>query len=612
MSNASNLTSRPWFGLIRRGESSVAPAGMALIGTLALAMAAAGWWATRSQTQSLNASREQEVRAAGNVLSELVESLVLSGELSTLRRLVMNTAQQHKLDLCRVVMPDGGVIADGDPSRITVTMLPTVWDAGEQSSVQFDRHGQQLSLRYPLFVAGRGGLVLELTAGPHEVEEAWATEAGIGVIGVVSLVALLLVYRQMRGQVRPLAAISESLHAMAHGESTTAALAVSPVFGKLASTWNNLLLERQGKWEQRVEDEARAAIDSRHAPGGELADACNALSQGLVLVDEKLHVIYANGAAGVFLGKKRDELLGCVWAELKLDSAVSSAVMQAASGSSRQRCTLEVDRLDGLGDGVLRFSVRPVMRGDAPAAVVIIDDITQQRVAERSRNTFIAQATHELRMPLTNIRLYVETALESGDDDAELRGQCLNVINSESRRLEGLVTDMLSISEIEAGSMSLQLGDVRLDALFEELENDYRAAAREKAIEMSFALPPKLPVVQADRDRLFVAFQNLVGNAIKYTPKGGRVEVVVEAATDVLTMEVKDTGIGISETDMAHVFDRFYRAEDKRVREVAGSGLGLALSREVVRLHGGDIAVDSELNRGTTFTLTLPIANEVG
>ena len=602
--------SRPWFGLIPSGESSVAPAGMALIGILALAMTAAGWWAMRSQTQSLQDARIQELHAAGGVLADSAESLVLAEEVSALRRLVMYSAQQHQLDLCRVVMPDGGVLADGDPSRITVTTLPGVWDAGEQGAPAFDRHGQHVSMRYPLFVPGRGGLVLEITGGPRVIDEVWATEAGIGAIGVVALIVLLLIYRHMRSQVRPLAAISESLQAIEHGESTTAALTVSPSFGRLAVTWNNVLDERRGKWTQRVKEEAKAAIESRRAPSGGLTDACNALSQGLLLVDEQQRIAYANGAAAVFLGGKRSDLVGSEWGELKVDDMVTEAVVRAASGGERQRCTLEVDRNDIGGDGVLRFSIRPITRGDAPAAVVIIDDITQLRVAEHSRNTFIAQATHELRMPLTNIRLYIETALESGDDDAELRGQCLNVINSESRRLEGLVSNMLSISEIEAGSMSLQLGDVRLDALFEELENDFRAKANEKSIEMLFNLPPKLPVVQGDRERLVIAFQNLLGNALKYTPEHGKVEVAVEASAELLTVEVKDSGIGIDQKDLGHIFDRFYRADDKRVREISGSGLGLALSREVVRLHGGDITAESELDRGTAFTMTLPITVE--
>lgn len=601
---------RPWLGLIRRGETAIAPAGLALIAILAASLLASAWWAHRSSGATLAAARIAEVRAAGDVMAGACENLIGSRDLSPMRRLVMDTARHHELTACRVLLPDGQVLADADPSRITVTALPETWAPAAPDGPTIQQTPQAITLRYPLSVRGSGGATLEIEAGPRDLDAAWSMQAGIGAIGALSLVVLLLVYRHVRGRVRPLVAIGESLEAAHGGENATAALTVHPGLGRLAQAWNRLLEEREGKRVERVERELRAALGSRHWPGGDLADACNALSQGMALIDDQQRIIYVNGAAAVFLGHKRDALLGAPWSSLKLDSGVSDAVREAITGPNRRRQTLEIERTPGGGDGVLRFAIRPIHRGDAPAAVLVIDDITQQRVAEQSRNTFIAQATHELRMPLTNIRLYVETALEDGDEDAKLRSQCLNVINSESRRLEGLVSNMLSISEIEAGSLTLQTGDVRLDALFEELEADFRASAREKQIELSFALPPKLPVIQADRERLVIAMQNLVGNAIKYTPEAGKVEVIVEATATQLTVEVKDTGIGIGEADLPHVFDTFYRAEDKRVRDIAGSGLGLALSREVVRLHGGDITVESQTDRGTTFTINLPITVE--
>ncbi len=610
MISTDTRTPRPRLKLLRRGESAIAPAGFALIAILVGSVIACGWWALRSQTQTLAEARIAEVRAAGDVMVGAAEALLVAQETSALRRLVVETARHHQLTACRVVLPGGQVLADSDPARINLATLPEAWDPAQPLTPTIDLTTDRISLRYPLLVRGTGGAVLEIEAGPRTVTAAWDTQAGIGAIGTLGLITLLLVYRHVRTQVRPLVAIGESLEAAQHGEATTAALTVSPGLGQIAQTWNRLLSEREGKRLERVENETRTALASRQSVGGDLADACNALSQGLVVIDEQQRIIYTNGAAAVFLGQKRDTLLGTAWSNLRLDAGVTEAVREAIAGPNRRRQTLEIDRSSTGGDGVLRFAIRPIHRGDAPAAVLVIDDITQQRVAEQSRNTFIAQATHELRMPLTNIRLYVETALEDGDEDAKLRAQCLNVINSESRRLEGLVSDMLCISEIEAGSMSLHPDDVRLDALFAELEADFGAAAREKNIEMTFTLPPKLPVIQGDRERLIVSLQNLVGNAIKYTPKNGKVEVIVENTNTCLSVDVKDSGIGIGEADLPHVFDKFYRADDKRVREVTGSGLGLALAREVVRLHGGDITVESQVDRGTTFSLTLPITVE--
>jgi len=146
--------------------------------------------------------------------------------------------------------------------------------------------------------------------------------------------------------------------------------------------------------------------------------------------------------------------------------------------------------------------------------------------------------------------------------------------------------------------------------LFEDLRNDYEPQAAEKKVTLVFNLPPKLPVINGDRDKILVAMHNLVGNALKYTPAGGTVTVDVQADGKQLSFAVRDSGIGIRAEDAERIFERFYRAKDPRVEKVTGTGLGLTLAREVVRLHGGEITVDSELDKGSTFTMTLPVTAE--
>ena len=259
---------------------------------------------------------------------------------------------------------------------------------------------------------------------------------------------------------------------------------------------------------------------------------------------------------------------------------------------------------------MLRCTVRLLRREEGGQAMVMIEDVTQQRVADEARNSFVAQVTHELRSPLTNIRLYVESMLEDAEN-AELRGKAMNVISTEVRRLERVVADMLSVSEIEAGTLRIQRGDVRLDALFEELKEDYRAAAEDKELRYLFELPPKLPVIQGDRDKLGLALHNLLSNAIKYTPAGGTVTLRVEESPDRLLVHVVDNGIGVRNEEQGLIFEKFYRAKDKRVAQITGTGLGLTLARDIARLHGGDIEVSSEPDRGSEFTLWLPLAAPV-
>ena len=170
---------------------------------------------------------------------------------------------------------------------------------------------------------------------------------------------------------------------------------------------------------------------------------------------------------------------------------------------------------------------------------------------------------------------------------------------------------MLCVAEIEAGSLSIRRDSLRTEQLFVELEEDYQAQSKDKSIEMVFDLPPKFPTIQADRDRLGQALHNLIGNAIKYTPSGGRIEVRVGfGENDSMKVEIIDNGIGIDESQHERIFDRFCRADDRRIAKVTGSGLGLALARQIARLHGGEIFVKSEIDKGSIFTFTIPGTQE--
>jgi signal transduction histidine kinase len=336
------------------------------------------------------------------------------------------------------------------------------------------------------------------------------------------------------------------------------------------------------------------------------------MTDGLLLVDSRLRIKFANGAAAVYLRAKREQLLGQNSADLLKDEKLCQGVQSVATGASQRSITVELERKDESGSGVLRFTIRQVRRGDSAAAMIVIEDVTQQRIADTARNNFVAQVAHELRTPLTNIRLYVETAIENEKQDAVLVQNALNVINQESRRLERTVSEMLSVSEIEAGSLRLRHDDVHLDVLLEETKTDFLEQAREKQITLELSLPPKIPALQGDRDKLALAVHNLVGNGLKYTPRGGRVSVALAAEKGKAAIEVADTGIGIKPEELELVFDRFYRSKDERVTRITGTGLGLTLAREIARLHGGDITLESQIDKGSTFTLLLPLVGEEG
>lgn len=472
-----------------------------------------------------------------------------------------------------------------------------------------------LTLAAALFLVVAGSAYWSAGSAAAVDEARFTLLTSVGGIGASAMLALLLLYRSLRRRLRGLMAVRDALLAMAPPGATAptgTAIPVSPTLGPEAAAWNILVSERESIRRDALAEKAREALGRRRQARGDLDAACDAMSQGLVLFDDQGQIKYANGAAASFLRTDREKLLNVdVGAAIKVDSVVA-AVRQVVAGTSRRRSVIDVDQKSDAqsadpNSGVLRFSVRPVRREDAASAMIVIEDITQQKAAEEARHAFVAQATHELRTPLTNIRLYVETAIEDGEADPSIRVQALNVINSESRRLERIVGEMLSVAEIEAGAFKLKTDDVRLDQLFDGLKADYQQQANEKKIALVFVLPPKLPVLQADREKVAVALHNLVGNALKYTPGGGSVTVRIECDDKQLAVAVADTGIGISPDDCQKIFERFYRANDNRVDKITGTGLGLTIAREVARLHGGDITVESQLNKGSTFTLALPL-----
>lgn len=599
--------------MVSRGEGVVALSGIALGGVLLAATAAWCWWAVETQQRVVSSTRQGEIQSVCESITAAAERLIAENELSSLRTLVAETAQKHQLDTLRVSLPDGHIIADADPKKINAAVLPTSWKDTPLSPEQVTFADGSAQSSSSTVIPGRGAINI-IASGPIAAI-AWTSSSivfGAGTIGALSLLGLWIAYRYVRSRTRALSAVRDCLMSSTSATTDPLALRVPENLGPEAAAWNRLLQTASSSRKTATAERAAEALRHKADSDSELVTAIDAMSQGVVIFDESGRVRHANGAAGVLLSIRRDALQG-----LEIDKACSNPDVQAAvkgmcAGQIRQRRIVEFaskgtgrDIAADQNAGVLRFSMRPVRRDEGVMCVLVIEDITQQRAADEARNAFVAHATHELRTPLTNIRLYIEQLIED-DGDAAARANALNVVNQEVRRLERIITDMLSVSEIEAGTLQIRRGDVRLDAMLTELEADFKAQAAEKEITLSFQLPPKLPVLQGDRDKVAVALHNLVGNALKYTPQGGQVTVRVDHSGPTLTIEVVDNGIGIKSDEAELVFEKFYRAKDKRVANITGTGLGLTLARQVIRLHGGDITCKSQIDKGTTFTVTLP------
>ena len=603
------LPRRLW---LARGESTVAAIGMSVTAILILALTGCGYWLLRTQTQAEHDARRGEVRGMAIVLGQALQEILADKEVSPARRLFVEATARHGLTLCQLTTVGGEVLIDGATGRGTNRFAETDFSTSTPPAPSFTVMDGVARLAEPVAI-GDGGYALLKIEAPVDVSgaDSFQAQLAVGAISAGSLLALLLVYRHFRTRMAALGVIREALLEAHRGQTSESALMVAADLGEEAAAWNHIVGEQQKLRRLAAVQEAKQGMGASTAgDSGDLAGGCDAMTQGLVMVDETLRVRYANHAAAMFLHSTREGLLNQPIDTMIPEKEVAQAVKSAIE--SAKRATHMVDRRATGGTGVLRFVVRPVRRGDASTAMLVIEDVTQQRVAEEARHDFVAHATHELRTPLTNIRLYLETLIDEGDKDAQLKAKCLNVMNQETRRLERMVGDMLSVAEIEAGAMKLQRDDVRVDELLQEVQRDYQPQADEKRILLEFKLPPKLPVIQADRDKLALAVQNVVGNALKYTPERGKVTVAVDVSHGSLTIDVVDTGIGISKEDAQKVFEKFYRAQDKRVASITGSGLGLALAREVMRLHGGDITLESQLDHGSTFSISVPLHADGG
>ncbi len=583
---------------LARGESLIAGAGLLMGGLLLLVMAALAIGAHSIERDLIRSSREALASSVERSVALAADAVLDSEGLTGLRRFVQEAALQDGIAEVRIELGDGRVLASSDARSIDATVLPE-----HLPSVPAD-----MAVGDAIATLGRGHVVVRCMPEDAVVGAAgWWIQTIVGGAGAASLVSLWLVYRTLRRRVGAMGAISEALIAAGEGEESTGALMVDEQMGPAARAWNALLRDREALRERLVRERAGEALSGVRGGRGLADDACDALWQGIVVLDDHGAIAYANGAARVFLEKEEDEILGMDLLDFVDDERLREAVRGVVGGQIRRRVSVEVER-DGDREDVLRFSVRPLRGADTGVAVVVIEDVTQQKVASRATSGFVAQATHELRTPLTNIRLYAEEAIDLNEGDAGERARCLNVINQEVRRLERLVGDMLSVSEMESGSMSLRVGDVRLQALFEDLREEYGAQASEKNVSLEWNLPPKYPVFGGDRDKLAMAIHNLVGNAVKYTPAGGRVTVTLEADDREMRLEVRDTGPGIEEKDQDRIFQPFYRTDAARSSDVKGTGLGLAIAREIARLHGGDITLESAVGSGSVFTLCVPNA----
>jgi signal transduction histidine kinase len=420
--------------------------------------------------------------------------------------------------------------------------------------------------------------------------------------------------------VRPVADIAQQLSRVATSPSVEGCeLRPVPNIGAAAIGWNRVINERASGG--RAEDLGQRIQQSlQSGRQGRLDGVLNSIPDGVATTDANGRLTYTNLPMAAILGMK--DIVGATEGGPGSETAptMTSLLIEGwqlapndallSADNQHRPVVAELSRIEEGQRRVVRVARHPICIVGGThheCHVWIIRDVTQQKLAEEMRDSFVDTATHELRTPLANIKAYAETLALADVIDVEQQKQFLNTINSEATRLARFVDDLLSVSSMEVGSLTLNRQTTELQRMLNDVLAKVKPQIEEKRLSFEVSIPEKLPEPSLDKDKIATVLVNLLGNAVKYTPAGGRVAFRVHATDQNLEIDVEDTGVGIAEDELPKVFDKFFRSDDPRVQEQEGTGLGLALVQEVVRLHGGRVSVESEIDKGSTFQIVLPV-----
>jgi two-component system, OmpR family, phosphate regulon sensor histidine kinase PhoR len=353
--------------------------------------------------------------------------------------------------------------------------------------------------------------------------------------------------------------------------------------------------------------ELNALKQQRSSQITQLEATLGSLQEAVLIVDENNSILLANKALhGIFPDTKG--IVGRRLERVLQHQDFLAYVEEVRAGQAEAR------REMAFGGGpslrwveVTGTTIPPLNVQNGRSAIFVLHDITRQKQLERVRKDFVANVSHELRTPLSVIKGYIETLVE-GHTDMPLadRTRFLGIVERHTERLNSLLEDLLTLSRLESVNPGLHREPVNLNTLLANLVDDYRGRHAARAHVFRCELDESVPVLPLDPFRMTQVFENLLDNAIKYTPAGTRLTVSSRRRAEEVEIVVADNGPGIPAEDLPHLFERFYRVDKGRSRETGGTGLGLSIVKHIVQLHGGRIGVESTLGGGTTFTLRLP------
>jgi two-component system phosphate regulon sensor histidine kinase PhoR len=532
------------------------------------------------------------------LVGDASEPYFLSGDASELDALAKRLGEQ--ID-ARVTLIDGDGTVLGDSEEDPAEMenhgnRPEVIEALTAGTGSDIRRSATLGydMMYVAAAIGPAGDTVGVTRVSLPLTDIYSTMGHINAaIAVGALIAaalgILLAFQITRITVDPIKKLTDVSREMAEGNLNQEIVAASrDEVGDLARAFNRMALK------------LKEAMSLVTAERDRMAIVLESMGDAIFVVDGEGRVTMTNKAAEKVLQVPRDATTGRHFIEAVRDYEIDALL---------QRCLKEREQQTGLVEirskrQLLGVIVTPFQEDSG--CLLLIQDLTELRRLETVRRDFIANLSHELRTPIASLKALGETLNEGAIDQPTVARDFMGKMNAEVDRLAQMVQEMGDLSRIESGEAPLQKSPVNVTEVVSRAVERLKAQSERAGLQIKVDIASGLPSVSADGSRIEQVLVNLIHNAIKFTPTGGRVTVSAKAEGDRLIVSVSDTGVGIPEDDLPRVFERFYKAD--RARAGGGTGLGLAIAKHVVEAHGGRIWVESVEGRGATFSLGLPLA----
>jgi two-component system phosphate regulon sensor histidine kinase PhoR len=504
-----------------------------------------------------------------------------------------------------LILPSGEVVGDSDEEIQAMENhagRPEVKEALRGRTGVYTRYSDTLQkemmyVAIPMVREGDVVGVVRTSIPVHEIDMAMRNiSMKIALLGLVMAIVAAAVSLYIASRLTlTLEEMKKGAQRFANGDLTHRLLIPnSEELGSLADALNQMA--------KQLGEKIRMITDQRN----ELETILSAMREGVLAVDSEEQILTFNQAAGFFLGIDRSSAKGHAIQEVLRNADILRFISGVLTGKGSAEGEIV---LVGSENKFLQVSGTLLhdSKGKIIGALVVLNDITRLRQLENIRREFVANVSHELKTPITSIKGFVETLLEGGLDDKENVQKFLEIVSKQSDLLNAIFDDLLSLSRIEQGTErgEIQLTEENLRSILEAAAVDHELKARERKIKVIVNCSKEI-IVKANSRLLKQAIGNLLDNAIKYSEPGNTVEIEVATNASEYTIKVIDHGCGIASEHLPRLFERFYRVDKGRSRELGGTGLGLAIVKHIAQTHGGHVTVDSTLGKGSIFTIFLP------